>query len=84
LVSQTIPVFLSDRNNYVGDCEIVRNDKGLHLGILSLQKVIPLNFYMYYMNRATEVPVFFLTELLFLETPLKGENTTQLRDNLVQ
>lgn len=82
--SHQIPVFLNDRNNYIGECEIVRNDKGQHFGILTLQKEIPLDFYLYYTSSATEVPVFFLTELLFLGAPLKGEATSRLRDNLVQ
>lgn len=81
--NQIIPVFLGDRNNHVGECEIIRGDKGQHLGVLGLQKEIPPHFYMYYISSVTEDPVFYLTELLFLEEPLKGKHTTQLGDNLV-
>lgn len=82
--SKTIPVFLANKNNYVGQCEIVRSEKGQHLGILTLYQEIPFDYYMYYITSATEIPVFFLTELLFLEVPLRGEHTARLCDNLVQ
>lgn len=80
--NETIPVFLSDMNNPIGKCTIIRTEKG-HFGDVELESAVSGELYFYYRDAVTEPVSFYLSGLQFLEEPLKNSSTTKLKDMIV-
>lgn len=80
---KTVPFFLDTPNNCIGECLIFRDNAGKHFGELTIETDIPGDHYLYYVNRASEFPVFYLTELLFLDTARDGGKFSTFNEVLV-